>query len=381
MHREDKVSSPKRSPRATRAKTRLPAAKVAVDTAIADAKLEAAVIPSAAVETSVSTGWGPTPAQRKRRRLLLLLLLLLLLPASFWLGRITLLPQAAPVAVVRVMVPAPTPAVVPVAVPAAASAPAPALPKVAQAVPPAASATIVATPERETTLLEVSVGTSNRGGLTLMFDHPVDWTTENPADGHAELDVEGVRALGTFPRNLPLPPGVKAIHALITAPDILNLKFDLKPGVQAYTFPGNGPAAAVNVYFRTPIEEAASGDTMRSGPDGIPMGAGSCGPSSPAAAKAVTLLQQSLDKNPGYAPVRTALAVLMTCNGNGSQAEQVTADGRAAGSTVKIAVVDAALLYARGDATEAVQVLKSNAPAKADHGYDELLADLTAATE
>jgi hypothetical protein len=38
-------------------------------------------------------------------------------------------------------------------------------------------------------------------------------------------------------------------------------------------------------------------------------------------------------------------------------------------------------LYARGDATVAVKVLKGNAPPKGDQGYDELLADLTAATE
>ena len=336
---------------------------------------------------AANAGWGPNPEQRKRRRLLLLLLLLLLLPVSFWLGRATVTQQTAPLPAAPVIAPAPapTPAAAPATVPVVASTPAPAIvtaaPKIAQSVPPAASATIAAAPERETTLLEVSVGTSNRGGLTLMFDHPVDWTTQNPTDGHAELDVEGVRALGTFPRNLPLPPGVKAIHAVITQPDTLNLKFDLKPGVQAYTFPGNGPSAAVNVYFRTPIEEAASGDTMRAGPNGIPTGTGSCGPASPASSKAVTLLQQSLDKNPTYAPVRTALAVLMTCNGNGTQAEQVAAGGKAAGIAVKLAVVDAALLYAHGDATAAVQVLKSNAPAKADHGYDELLADLTAAAE
>lgn len=345
---------------------------------------------NAAARTGKGTaaGWGATPEQRKRRRLLLLLLLLLLLPVSFWLGRSTVTQQAAPLPVAPVITPAsvPTPVAAPATVPVAASTPAPiAVPKVAQSVPPAASATIAAAPERETTLLEVSVGTGSRGGLTLMFDHPVDWTTQNPADGHAELDVEGVRALGTFPRNLPLPPGVKAIHAVITQPDTLNLKFDLKPGVQAYTFPGNGPTAAVNVYFRTPIEQAAAGDTMRAGANGMPTDTSSCGPASPASAKAVTLLQQSLDKNPGYAPVRTALAVLMTCNGNGMQAEQVMAGGlRAspkAAAAVTLAVMDAAMLYAHGDAAGAAQVLKSNAPAKADHGYDELLADLTAAAE
>ncbi|HSN18639.1 MAG TPA: hypothetical protein VLV87_10580 [Gammaproteobacteria bacterium] len=348
------------------------------------AKADAAAVAVAAapvVNTPVETGWGPTPEQRKQRRVLVLLLLLLLLPVSFWLGRSSVVPRiiSPPAKVVYVPVPA--------TAQAAAQTPAPhAITKAAEAAPPAASAVITtdaATPE--TKLLEVSVGTSTRGGLTLMFDHPVEWTTSNPADSHAQLDVAGVHALSTFPRNLPLPPGVKAIHAVIGGKDVLSLRFGLKPGVQAYTFPGNGPSAVVNVYFRTPIEEAASGDTMRAGSNGIPMGSGGCGAASAASAKAVTLLQRSLDKNPSYAAVRTALAVLMTCDGESPQAEQAVASGlklpAKAPVTVTLAVVDAALLYARGDAAEAMLVLKSNAPAKADPGYDELLADFTAAAD
>lgn len=319
---------------------------------------------------------GSGSSSGRRHRLLLLLLLLLLLPVSFWLGRSSVSPPAVTPPPVIAPAPAAPPAVIPAHVD---TQPKPTVEqKAAESVPPASSTTA---PERETTLLEVSVGTGSRGGLTLMFDHSVDWTTHNPSDGHAELDVEGVRALGTFPRNLPLPPGVKAIHAVISAPDTLNLKFDLKPGVQAYTFPGTGPSAAVNVYFRTPIEEAAAGDTMRPGPNGMPSGVGSCGPVNPLSAKAVTLLQQSLAKNPGYASVRATLAVLMTCNGNGAQAEQVAAGVKAPGDRVDVAVLDAALLYARGDAAGAMQVLKRAAPPKADPDYDELMADLSAAAE
>jgi len=336
------------------------------------------VVKPAPAGSSKASGWGPSREQRRRRRLLLLLILLLLSFGSFWLGRLTV--GTEPAAVLPVApASAPTPSAAPAAMPVATVPAAGAVPKIAVSVPPAASATIAARPERETTLLEVSVGTSNRGGLTLVFDHPVDWTVQSPTDGHAELDVEGVRALGVFPRNLPLPPCVKAIHAVISAPDTLNLKFDLKPGIQAYTLPGSGPASSVNVYFRTPLEQASVGDSMW----GVAPGSGGCGPANPAAVKAATLLQQSLDKNPGYAPVREALAVLMTCNGQGTQAEQLLAEGLkiADGGGTGMAVVDAALLYARGDTASALQMLKRSAPAKADRGYDELLADLKAAAQ
>ena len=332
-------------------------------------------------EVSPKTGWGPTPGQRKRRRLLLLLLLLLLLPVSFWIGRSTVSPQ---VRVVEQVVKVPV--IVTVALPVPAAPARSAVSKAAEAAPPAGSAmSATDAVQSETKLLQVSVGTGTRGGLTLVFDHPVEWNTLNAADGHAELGVEGVYALGIFPRNLPRPPGVKAIRAGITQPDLLTLSFDLKHGVQAYTFPSKGPAAAVNVYFRTPIEEAVSGDTMRAGPNGIPTGIGACGGASLASAKAMTLLQRSLDKDPAYAPVRIALAVLMTCNGNSMQAEQVVARGLKASprapATVTLAVVDASMLFARGDAAGAVQMLKTHAPAQADHGYDELMADLTAAAQ
>ena len=96
----------------------------------------------------------------------------------------------------------------------------------------------------------------------------------------------------------------------------------------------------------------------------------------------MSLLQQSLTKNPGNADVRGALVMLATCGGNGVEAERLTADGVKISGTagVKIAVVDATLLLARGDADAAIQVLKMNAPSKIlDAGYPELLTDFEAA--
>ena len=338
-----------------------------------------------AEQVQTANGLRVSPQGQRRRRSALVVLILLLMLGSFWIGR-TSFQAPAPAEI-------PAPALAPPPIASTAQAPAPAVepakPTVTLAAAAAASVPAVATvvasaaantrSQPETTLLEVSVGTTSRGGLTLKFDHPVDWKVNDPAGGaHAELDVQGVRALGTFPRNLPLPPGAAAIHAGITAPDTLNLRFDLRPGVRAYTFPQAGPAAAVNIYFRTAAEESLAPSL----PPGL-QAAGGCGASAtPQVAKAMGLLQQSLNRNPGYADVRAALALLETCAGDGAKAEQLLADGMKGGGGVRLAVADATLRYARGDADGALKVLKSNAPpGNTDAGYLELTADLLAAKQ
>ncbi|HEV2112491.1 MAG TPA: hypothetical protein VGT99_14135 [Gammaproteobacteria bacterium] len=303
---------------------------------------------------------------RRRRGIVPLILILLLMLGSFWIGRIsTQAPGAAP-----------TP---PPMMTTSASALAPTVAPKAAAVPPGGgTAASNGRPDRVTTLLEVSVGTTSRGGLTLRFDHPVDWSVNGATgDAEAELDVRGVHALGTFPRNLPLPPGVSAIHAGIAAPDALKLKFGLQPGVRLITVPAAGPAAALNIYFRTPVEEALASTSAAA------VDAGACGAqASPEAAKAITLLQRSLDKNPGYEAVRQTLALLETCAGDGAKAEQLLAEGVKSGGGVKLAVTDAALRYARGDIDGALKSLRDGAPAGAtDPAYQELMADLQAATQ
>lgn len=307
------------------------------------------------------------PAEEHRRPgILLLILIPLLMLGSFWIGRLT--PQAP--ASGSASTPAPDMATSASAAPQTAAAP-----KAAVTNPHGTAASTVR-PGPETTLQEVSVGTTSRGGLTLRFDHPVDWKAAGTTGGaQAELEVRGVRALGTFPRNLPLPPGVTAIHAGTTAPDTLNLKFNLQPGIRMVTVPVVGPAAALNIYFRNPAEEALA----PSSPASV------CGvETSPETAKAMTLLQSSLDKNPGYAAVRQALALLVTCSGDSAKAEQLLADGAKSGADngVKLAVTDAALRYARGDIDGALKSLKNGAPAgAADPDYLELVADLQAARQ
>jgi hypothetical protein len=321
---------------------------------------------------------------QRRRRVALFILILLLMFISFWIGRATFQSPAplppAPVLAAPIPVPAAVTALPAVTTPVAAKAAATIAVAVAASIP--AASTAVAVPRGpETTLLEVSVGTTKRGGLTLKFDHPVSWTVDSAVGStHAEIDVQGVQALGTFPRNLPLPPGIKAIHAGITAPDVLNLGFDLRPGFQAYTSPMNGPSAVLNVYFRTASEQAAIESQPQAGETAA---TGACGASTSAASlKAMDLLQRSLARNPGNADVRGALAMLATCDGNGVEAENLTADGLKISGTagVKIAVVDASLLLVRGDTDAAIQVLKTNTPSKIlDAGYSELLADFEAA--
>lgn len=348
--------------------------------------------PAKSRSTGIGTGKARTAASaptvsqegQRRRRMALLILMLLLMFISFWIGRASF-QSPAPLPPAPVLAaPAPAPAAVSapavVTVPAAPKAAATIAVAVAASVPVASTAVAVSSGP-ETTLLEVSVGTTKRGGLTLRFDHPVSWTVDSQAGNpHAEIDVQGVHALGTFPRNLPLPPGLKAIHAGITAPDVLNLAFDVRPGVKAYTSPMDGPSAVLNVYFRTPIEQAAIESQSPAGETG---GTRACGTAaSTMSGRAMTLLQQSLTGNPGNADVRGALALLETCGGNGIQAESLTADGVKISGTagVKIAVVDATLLLARGDTDAAIQVLKANAPSKIlDAGYPELLADFEAA--
>jgi hypothetical protein len=337
--------------------------------------------------TAINTKAAPSVQGQKRRIAAILILILLLMLGCFWLGRATF---EAPAPIAQPVVPVVPPPIVTTPAPAKATvSAAPAAIEVARppVTAPAGITVAAGVPAMrsgpDTTLLEVSVGTTKRGGMTLVFNHPVSWTVKTSADdGHAELDVEGVRALGTFPRNLPMPPGVTVIHAGISLPDTLNLKFNLRPGIQAYTSPQSGPASALNIYFRTPIEQAAAGDTMQNPEAGVP--AGGCGGTNPATAKAVTLLQRSLVKNPAYTDVREALALLETCSGDGAQAEQLMAEGLdiSAANGVHIVVVDAALLYARGESTDAVQTLKSDAPANGnDAGYAELLADLEAASK
>lgn len=327
-----------------------------------------------------STDGGISPQGRRRRRIALLLLLLLLLLGGFWIGRLT-----APV-------PAPAPAEIPAPalppIPAAATTPSVA----ASTAPPAASITIavaaaVTAPSASTAastlpatrLLEVRVGTTRLGGLTLRFDHPVSWVLQDPPDSRqAELDVQGVNALAAFPRNLPLPPGLAALHAQQVAPDILKLQFDLRRRIRAYASPAAGPAAALTIYFRTPAEA----NLPAPAPANADMTAGRCGAAAtPQVTKAITLLQQSLDKNPGYADVRAGLALLEACSGDGAKAQQLLSTGVKSVTAVRLAVTDATLRYVRGDADGALKTLKANTPpGSSDPGYMELTADLLAAS-
>lgn len=243
---------------------------------------------------------------------------------------------------------------------------------------------------RESALLGAGAGTTSRGGVTLMFDHPVSWSLNNQAGaGRVELNVLGVRKMGTFPRNLPLPPGVNAIHAGIRGSDTLDLGFDVQPGTQVYTAPGTGPASVLNIYFRKAGEDlpalaastAAGGESAEA--PAAPVAGGDSYSSALAAlnagegAKAVVLLQQSLSENPDNADARETLAVLEARLGTGTQAEQLLADGLKRGGTGKprLAMVYATLLYDRGDTDTAIDVLKTNEPAlDSDPNYFALLA-------
>ncbi len=205
---------------------------------------------------------APQPVSR-RHDWLLLIVVLLLVAASFWLGRLSYRPAGAPVDF-QSSAPASNAAPAASSVPAAtrqaatsASAAAPAL--VTRPRPHTVSALVASIKAKVadlrhgsgTSLREVSVGTSSRGGLTLKFDQPVSWTTkDNGGHGEAEVDIAGVHNLGTFPRNLPLPPGVMVIHAGITGPDTLRLWFTLLPNLKIFSTPDSGPSQTLNVYFR-----------------------------------------------------------------------------------------------------------------------------------
>lgn len=331
-----------------------------------------------------------SPQGKRRRRFALVLLVLLLL----LLGYLALRTFYHPAVPVDIQPPIPAP--VHAALPPAATTPAPAAatevakpavttPAVAATTAPAAVTIVNPQPAvpaaPPTNLLEVSVGTSVRGGLTMKFDRPVTWSVlSNDGQGSAEVAVLGVHDLGTFPRNLPLPPGVKVIHAGIIEPDTLRLIFTLLPGVRALTTPAEGPATALNIFFRTAAEARAMPSLSRT-----PQITGGCGvATTPQTAKAMQLLQASLDKNPSYAEVRTVLAMLATCGGDGARAEQLLSGApKSAGDLqLQLGAADAALLFARGDTAGALALLKSNAAAaKGSAGYAELMADLQSAAK
>jgi hypothetical protein len=327
-----------------------------------------------------------SPKGRRRRRAALLLLTLLLMFGSYLLGRDTSQPTMAPVDFETPTLP-PAPSTTP---PTPAPAPKTVVPVPVITTPApatsAAPASLTVTPMAATqaapvtTLLEVSVGTRTRGGLTLKFDQPVSWTvSDNLGKGDAQVDIQGVHNLDTFPRNLPLPPGVRVIHAGIVDADTLHLRFTLRQNVRAFTAPSEGPSTSLSLFFRT----AAEGSALPALPQAIQSSGGCGGGVSAATTKAITLLQRSLDKNPAYTDVRAALALLETCTGDGSKAELLLAQDLKTGSegALRLTAADAALRFARGDAGGAVQMLKANGPAaNGDPGYAELITDLQAAT-
>lgn len=324
-----------------------------------------------------------SPQGKRRRRWAMFLLILLFMLLGFWLGRLT---YHAPAVPVDIQPPTPAPvAPPPVATPVPAAhtqAATPAVTTPAAATAAAAIASTIVNPQPvvpPTILLEVTVGTGPRGGLSMKFDRPVEWSVlGNDGKGSAEVAVLGVRDLGTFPRNLPLPPGVKIIHAGIVEPDTLRLLFTLTPGVRAVTVPADGPATMLNIYFRTASDRTALPALPRT-----LQNTGGCGvAATPQTARATRLLQASLDANPSYAEVRMALAMLASCGGDGTRAEQLLSDGRKAGgdSALQLVAADAALRFARGDADGALALLKSNAAsAKGDAAYAELTVDLQSA--
>lgn len=212
----------------------------------------------------VSEPAGPQPVSR-RHDWLLLFVILLLVAASFWLGRLSYRPAGAAVDFQGPAASSRGPAAAtagPVVTPAPGGVPAPvADPKsrTAPGVVASIEAQMAALRHRPGSgLREVSVGMGSRGGLTLTFDQPVSWTTkDNGGHGEAEVDIVGVHNLGTFPRNLPLPPGVMVIHAGLAGPDTLRLWFTLLPDLRIFSAPDKGPAPTLNVYFRTGAESAA----------------------------------------------------------------------------------------------------------------------------
>ncbi|MFI4968265.1 MAG: hypothetical protein ACHQAU_06005 [Gammaproteobacteria bacterium] len=205
---------------------------------------------------------APLPVSR-RHDWLLLFVVLLLVAASFLLGRLSYRPAGAPVdfqSAAPASSTAPVAGTLPAATrPVPTTAPAVPLSAASKPKPHTVSALVASIKAKVaglrhgsgSSLREVSVGTSSHGGLTLKFDQPVSWATkDNGGRGEAEVDIAGVHNLGTFPRNLPLPPGVMVIHAGITGPDTLRLWFTLLPGLKIFSAPDSGPSQALNVFFR-----------------------------------------------------------------------------------------------------------------------------------
>ena len=236
---------------------------------------------------TVSEPAAPQPVSR-RHDWLLLFVVLLLVAASFLLGRLSYRPAGAAVdfqGPAMASNTAPTAPAAPTATtPAATSVPVAAPIAVTKPKPHAMSALVASIKAKVaalrhgsgTGLREVSVGTGSSGGLTLKFDRPVSWTTkDNGGRGEAEVDIVGVRNLGTFPRNLPLPPGVMVIHAGITGPDTLRLWFTLLPNLKIFSAPVSGPSPTLNVYFRadsTDGKAPTAAPAARTAPTPVPPG-------------------------------------------------------------------------------------------------------------
>lgn len=349
--------------------------------------------PEAARTPSIADTMPTKPARlpqedhrdRGKRRFILILLILLLANGLFWLlSDWYLSGRSQPPATAAVVVPP----CIPAAPAATAPAPATVAPKIAAApAPVSAPAAVTADrPMQETLLLGAGAGTTSRGGISLMFDHPVDWNVDNQMGSqHVLVDVQGIRSLTNFPRNLPMPPGVSAVHTAIDG-GVLKLSFDVKPGIQAYTTPGQGPASTLNIYFRTPTQQAlefAQAPAPQAPATPVPGGAAY---SSALAAlqsgdypKALELLQQSLKTNPDYGSAREMLAVAEAHQGNVLQAGQILSDGikRGGSQGTRFVVLEATLLHARGQDKDAVTLLKDNAKAAgADPNYAALLANL-----
>lgn len=373
------------TPRKTTSRT--PRVKPIQDTPVAGNQ-DAARTPSIAdtMPTQPTNFRREDRSDRGKRRLILILIILLLANGLFWLlsdwylsGR----PQ--PPASAAVIAPPCIPAA-----PAAATAPAPVTvaPKIAAATPAITAPAPVTSsrPVEETLLLGAGAGTTSRGGISLMFDHPVDWSVDNRmGDQRVRIDVQGIHSLANFPRNLPMPPGVSAVHTAIDG-SVLKLNFDVKPGIQAYTTPGQGPASTLNIYFRTPTQQAlefaqapAPQAPATPVPGGAAYSAALASLQSNDYRKALELLQQSLKTNPDYGSAREMLAVAEAHQGNVLQAGQILSDGikRGGSQVTRFVVMQATLLHARGQDEDAVTLLKENAKAAgADPNYAALLANL-----
>lgn len=382
-----KKTGPRKTPRPAAAGTRRAMTSTARPKPAEEAPVagegEAARTPSIS-DTMPANFRNEDRRDRGKRRLILILIILLLANGLFWLLSDWYLSGRQP--------PATAVAIAPPCIPAApaATAPAPATvaPKIAAAPAPvtAPAAMTALHPVQETLLLGAGVGTTSHGGISLMFDHPVDWNVNNTSGGQrVQVDVQGIRSLANFPRNLPMPPGVSAVHTAIDG-GVLTLNFDVKPGIQAYTTPANGPASTLNIYFRTPTQQAlefAQAPAPQAPTTPVPGGAAYSAALAALVAndypKALDLLQQSLKTNPDYGSAREMLAVTEAHQGNVLRAGQILADGiqRGGSQVTRFVVMDATLLNARGQDKDAVTLLKGNAKAAGtDPNYTALLVNL-----